>query len=91
MLKTHNRTITAKYSSPAVAAAAFIALLGFGTQAQAGHLGNGAQQRNQVGVNKCLAMGHYRMMKDQACKTMMAVHPELFPAGSTKPQNTPPH
>lgn len=55
--------------------------------AQGGSMGNGARQRNMVGVNKCLAMPHDKMMKDQACQSMMHVHPELFPAGSLKPRN----
>jgi hypothetical protein len=44
-------------------------------------MGNGSQQRNAVAVNKCLAMPHDQMMKEQGCKTQMVVHPELFPRG----------
>ena len=35
--------------------AAGIALISIVPAAQAGHMGSGAQQRNQIGVNKCLA------------------------------------
>jgi hypothetical protein len=71
------------------AGAAIIALAGIVPAAQAGHMGNGAQQRNMVTVNRCVAMPHDQMMKDQACKSMMTLHPELFPAGTVPPQNPP--
>jgi hypothetical protein len=54
-------------------------------------MGRGGQQRNQAAVNKCLAMPHDEMMKDQGCKSMMVLHPELFPAGTMPQQTTPSH
>ena len=79
-------TVTIKPAAYHRLFAAGVALLGIVPAAQAGHLGNGAQQRNQIGVNKCLAMPHDKMMGDQACKSMMTVHPELFPAGTVPPK-----
>jgi hypothetical protein len=78
-----------KYSGLFVAGVAFIALIGVVPAAQAGHLGNGGQQRIQAAVNGCLAMPHDKMMKDQNCKSQMALHPELFPAGSMASKNPP--
>jgi len=80
-----------KHNGFLVAGVAFVALVGIVSPAQSGTMGNGAKQRNQVGVNKCLAMPHDQMMNDQACKTMMAVHPDLFPAGTVKPKSAPSH
>jgi ABC-type histidine transport system ATPase subunit len=74
-----------------VAGIAFIALVGIAPAAQSGTMGNGGQQRNQAAVNRCLAMPHDKMMNDQGCKSFMVLHPELFPAGSLKPQNAPSH
>jgi hypothetical protein len=74
-----------------VAGAAFIALVAITPLAHAGTMGNGSQQRNQAAVNRCMAMPHGQMMSDQGCKSMMAVHPELFPAGTVTPANTTHH
>ena len=79
----------AKRSNVFMAGAALIALLGIIPAAQAGHLGNGGQQRTQAVVNRCLAMPHDQMMKDQGCTSTMKQHPELFTAGNAKPPGTP--
>jgi hypothetical protein len=71
-----------------VAGATVIALVGVTPLAQAGTMGNGAQQRNMVTVNKCQAMPHDKMMNDQGCKSMMALHPELFSSGTGTQQNS---
>ena len=60
------------------AGAAFIALVGIAPLAHAGHLGNGAQQRIQAAVNRCLAMPRNKMAGDQGCKSLMVQHPEMF-------------
>jgi hypothetical protein len=73
------------------ASVAFVALVGVGSQVYAGTMGNGAQQRNMVAVRKCLAMPHDQMMTDQGCKSMMAVHPELFPGGTVMPPTSTHH
>jgi len=73
----------------AATGAAFTALLVTLPAAQAGTMGNGAAQRIMVQVRRCLGMSHDDMMKDQACKSMMAAHPELFPAGTAKPKSEP--
>ncbi len=81
-----NRIGSTKCNGFFVAVVAFIALVGV---AQNVTMRDGFQQRNQVGVNKCLSMPHDQMMTDPACKTMMAVHPESFPAATVKPQTAP--
>ena len=80
-----------KCSSLFVAGLAFIGLVGITPLAHAGTVGNGAQQRIQAFVNQCLKMPHDKMVNDQGCKSMMAEHPELFPAGTVTPQTTPSH
>ena len=35
-----------------------------------------------------LAMPHEQMMNDQGCKSMMVLHPELFPGGTVAPQSS---
>jgi hypothetical protein len=74
-----------------VAGTALIAVIGIAPLAHAGTMGNGSQQRNMIVVNKCLAMPHDKMMGDQGCKSMMAVHPELFPGGTVTPANATHH
>ena len=71
-----------------VAGTALIALVGIAPLAHAGTMGNGAQQRIQAVVNRCLAMPHDKMMSDQGCKSTMVQHPELFPGGSVPPQDS---
>lgn len=62
-----------------VAGAAFIALVSVSLHAQAGTMGNGAQQRIQAAVNTCLKMPHDKMVADSGCKSLMVQHPEMFP------------
>ena len=75
----------ARFSGGITAFVAFIALIGVSTSAYAGSMGNGAKQRNQAVVNRCLAMPHDKMMADQGCTSQMAVHPELWPPGTVPP------
>ena len=84
-----HKTDPAHRSRLFLAGTALIALLGTVAGAQAGHLGNGSQQRVQAVVNRCLAMPHDQMMKDQGCTSTMKQHPELFSAGGAKPQGSP--
>jgi hypothetical protein len=63
------------------AGAAFIAVVGITPLAHAGTMRNGAQQRIQVAVNRCLAMPHDKMVSDQGCKSLMVQHPEMFSGG----------
>ena len=55
-----------------------IALIGFVPVANAGSMGNGAQQRIAAAVNRCLAMPHDKMVANQYCKSLMTQHPEMF-------------
>ncbi len=64
-----------------VASVAIVALFGIVPLAQAGTMGNGAQQRIQAAANRCLAMPHDKMVADQYCKSLMAQHPEMFSGG----------
>ena len=61
-----------------VTASAFIALVGITPLAHAGSMGNGAQQRIQAAVNRCLALPHEKVVADQYCKSLMTQHPEMF-------------
>ena len=70
------------------ATAALIALIGTTLLAEAGHMGNGAQQRIMAVVNRCKALPHDQMMHDQGCTSTMAQHPELFSGGTPTPANT---
>ena len=73
------------------AATLVIALIVTTLLAQAGTMGNGAQQRIMAVVNRCKAMPHDQMMHDQGCTSTMAQHPELFSGGTPAPANATRH